>query len=200
MPTPPTDKREVARRARRAKSFRQSIASAIARRMATGEALSIRSIIAEAGGGSADTVREELAKVSAHEAARLLHGDALRSSAEREAALRDQLQRCERERATLAEANKHLVEALRASAKPSAVLEHQVAEIGAQVRGALGEVLREAARLRRMREKGSETVIVPDALLEARHQRLVQEHAALIERYQRLRTLYHEATGEFFEP
>lgn len=184
---------------RSASSYRQAIASAIARRISTGEPLSIRAILSEAGGGSTDTVREELQNAGQNEGARMLQGDRIRSSAEREAALRDQLKQVSAERDALRTANSILERAIRTAAEPSKILEHQVSEIERRVRGSIEEVLREAARFRRAREKGVETVIVADATLEARYQQLVQDHGHLIEKFNRLRSRFFEATGEYFD-
>lgn len=186
-------------RKRRESSFRPAIAAVIERRIAAQEPLAIRAIIAEAGGGSTDTVREELARAGVDAAARMLVGDRIRNYAEREASLRAQLQHVTSERDTLRQANVVLEQAVRTAAEPSKVLEQQVAEIDRRVRGAVEEMLRETARLRRARQKGTETVIVPDATLEARYQKLVHDHAVLVERFHRLRGLYFEATGEHFE-
>lgn len=194
-----TAKNTLHPRKRRESSFRRAIAAAIARRIASNESLSIRAVIAEAGGGSTDTVRQELERAGVDAAARMLVGDRIRSYAEREATLRAQLKHVTSERDTLSRTNALLEHAVRSAAEPSKVLEQQVADIDRRVRGAIEEMLREASRLRRVREKGSETVIVPDAVLEARYQQLVQDHARLVEKFNRLRGLHFEATGEHFE-
>lgn len=187
------------KRVRRAKSFRPAIASAIARRLAAGDPLAIRDIIAEAGGGSTDTVREELGRIGITEAARLLEGDAIRSYAEREAALRVQLERSSRECAALRSENALLREAIQRAAEPSKILEFQVGEIGREVREAVQELIKETIRIRRTRERGTDTVTVPDAALEARYKRLVADNGSLAAKFMTLRRVYFEATGKDFD-
>lgn len=194
-----TTKRSLQHARRSAASYRQAIASAIKRRIAHHESLAIRAIIAEAGGGSTDTVREELERAAVHAGARMLRGDQVRIPAEREAALREQLRHVTSERDTLRKANEVLEQALRSASQPSQVIERQVSDIERRVQEAIEKVLHEASRLRRVRERGTETVVVPDATLEARYNQLVQDHARLIEKFNRLNGRYFEATGEHFD-
>lgn len=196
---PHSTKRSLLHPRRSAASYRQAIATAIQRRIAHNESLAIRAIIAEAGGGSTDTVREELERAAVSAGARMLHGDHVRIPAEREAALREQLRHVTSERDMLSKANAVLERALRSASQPSQVIERQVSEIERRVQEAIEKVLHEASRLRRARERGTETVVVPDATLEARYQQLVQDHARLIEKFNRLNSRYFDATGEHFD-
>lgn len=197
--TAKTDDSRHHARQRRAGTFRQAIVSAIHRRIALSEPLTIRAILSEAGGGSTTTVRDELKKISIDEGKRFLDGDVIRSFAEREAALRGRLQDLDGEAETLRRSNEALKAALSKASEPSVVLERQVSDIGRDVRGAVQEVLREVTRIRKSRERSTETVNTVDPLAEARLQRILADHAALVEKHRKLKTLYFEATGETFD-
>lgn len=166
------------------------------------ESLAIRAIIAEAGGGSTDTVREELERAARLEAAPMVSGNKHLQPPEREAALRAQLNLVTSERDALRKGNMALEHALRRASQSQSslqVIEHQVSEIERRVQGAIKQILREAARLRRVRARSMEAVVVPDATLEARYNKLILDHARLIAKFTRLNGLYFEATGERFE-
>lgn len=192
-----SNKREV-------KSRRAAIRKAIDRRIKNGESLAIRKILEEAGGGSTDTVREELNLASEQAATALISGHEGRNQAERESTLRERLAtECSKNRALTIE-NQRLNSALDAAAKPSAMMLERFSHFESNMRGlmetskeASGRMLLEANRLTKIQTAEARTKVEADPLTEARYARLSQDYAALVSKYEKLRSLYCEKTGEF---
>ena len=196
-PTEKPRKREV-------KSRRAEIRRVIEQRIKSGEPLTIRKILEEAGGGSTATASEELKLATEHAASALITGHGGRNQAEREATLRKRLDsECLKNRALTIE-NERLNAALDAAAKPSAMMLERFSHFESNMRGlmetskeASGRMLFEANRLTKIQTAEARTKIEADPLTEARYAKLSQEYAALVSKYEKLRSMYCEKTGEF---
>lgn len=191
--------------------FRPIIRTIIRRRIAAGVDLSVREIRKEAGGGSNNTILDEIRLAMS-----TLTGDALpesqeRSTVERIKHLYSKLVAAERINETLHAKIFHLertVDGLQAiiesASGPKGILldrlmnleehikqrdERSLEELRSLVQGAKGLI-------QQLPTEGIRRVVEKDPLVEGRHQVLLREHAELLKRHDALRSAYFQETGK----
>jgi hypothetical protein len=182
------------RKPRSVHSKRGAIRAAIVRRLATAEPLSIRAILKEAGGGSTDTAREELASLKPADAriAQALTGHTMRNVGEEICALRTALDASLQREAMLGAEVAGLRETVASSAR---TIEYLVSRHDDTYRQMLVDLdsFREAAKTvpelkaatdRPVRPAAVE--IIPDLVLEGKYRLQVQANAR---QHQLIRTL-----------
>ena len=182
------------RKPRSVHSKRGAIRAAIVRRLAAAESLNIRAILQEAGGGSTDTAREELATLKPADAriAQALVGHTMRNVGQEICALRTALDASLQRESTLGAEVAGLRETVATSAR---TIEYLVSRHDDTYRQMLIDLdsFREAARMvpalkaaadRPVRAAAVE--IIPDLVLEGKYRLQVQENAR---QHQRIRDL-----------
>jgi len=194
----------VPRPKRQTHSLRAEIRAAIAKRIEAHQPLTIQAIKTDVGGGSSDTIRQELNLAMEENANRVLRGHAARNHAEREEALRAQLAQAQAANSGLMAEIEALRRALTSAAEPSEMMLQRFSTFESDLRyhlrttgNAAARMIKEAERLQSVRETGVERVVEADPVTEARLQRTVDELMRLSARHERLRSLYFEKTGEF---
>lgn len=190
--------------------FRPIIRAVIRRRIAAGVDLSVREIRKEAGGGSNNTILDEIRLAMSTLTADALPEARERSTVEQVKHLYSKLIATERTNeilrtkiSTLERTIEGLQTVIESASGPKGILldrlmhleerikerdERSLEELRGLVQGAKGLI-------QQIPTEGIQRVVEKDPLLEGRHQVLLREHAALIKRHDALRSAYFQETG-----
>ncbi len=190
--------------------YRTIIRQIIARRIRSGQDLVVRDIRAEAGGGSNNTILDEIRTALNSMSPEQLPGFQERSLVDRLKATSQQLRFFEQQNdaleARVAE-QARTIEGLRAvidsASGPKGILLDRLMYLEEHIRARDERSLEETRRLvdaaqqlvKQIPSEGIQRVVEKDVLLEGRHQALLREHTALLGRHERLRSAYFQETG-----
>lgn len=191
--------------------FRPIIRSVIRRRIAAGADLSVREIRKEAGGGSNNTILDEIRLAMSTLTADTLPEAQERSTVERIKLLYSKLIATERTNeilrtkiSTLEKTIDGLQAIIESASGPKGILldrlmdleerikerdERSLEQLRGLVQGAKGLI-------EKLPTESIQRVVEKDPLLEARHQVLLREHSALLRRHDALRSAYFQETGK----
>ena len=190
--------------------FRTAIREIIARRIRAGEGLVVRDIRAEAGGGSNNTILDEIRTALNSISAEQLPGLQELSLVDRLKTMSQQLRSLEQQKEALetrlAEQSR-TIEGLRAvidsASGPKGILLDRLMHLEEHIRVRDEKSLEETRKLiqaaqhlvKQIPTEGVQRVVEKDLVLEGRHQVLIREHASLLARHERLRSAYFQETG-----